>query len=212
MILVGQYDSPVTRRIGITLHHYGMPFTRDTRSVFSNAAEIARITPLTRIPALVLDDGGVLIDSALILDHLDETIGPARALVAPSGPLRRHTLQLTALAQGCLEKAGNVVYERVFHPPAHQSADWLNRCLGQLANGLGALEQRLQSPYAMGPTLTHADVMATCLVAYLHDRVPDALPPGTHPRLNALANHCETLPAFAAARTTPDEAMPVPAT
>ena len=33
MILVGQYDSPVTRRVAIALHHYGMPFTRDTRSI-----------------------------------------------------------------------------------------------------------------------------------------------------------------------------------
>ena len=31
MILVGQYDSPVTRRVAIALHHYGIPFTRDTR-------------------------------------------------------------------------------------------------------------------------------------------------------------------------------------
>ena len=64
MILVGQYDSPVTRRVAIALHHYGIPFARDTRSIFSDAAAVGRISPLTRIPALVLDDGEVLIDSA----------------------------------------------------------------------------------------------------------------------------------------------------
>ena len=61
-ILVGQYDSPVTRRVAIALHHYGIPFTRDTRSIFGDAAAIGGISPLTRIPALVLDDGEVLIN------------------------------------------------------------------------------------------------------------------------------------------------------
>ncbi len=75
MILVGQYDSPVTRRVAVALHHYGMPFTRDTRSIFGEAQAVAKISPLTRIPALVLDDGEVLIDSAAILDYLDEEAG-----------------------------------------------------------------------------------------------------------------------------------------
>ena len=87
MILVGQYDSPVTRRVAIALHHYGMAFTRDTRSVFSQAEEVGRISPLTRIPALVLPGGEVLIDSAAILDHLDEQAGP-QALMPRAGPER----------------------------------------------------------------------------------------------------------------------------
>lgn len=116
MILVGQYDSPVTRRVAIALHHYGIPFTRDTRSIFGDAAAIGGISPLTRIPALVLDDGEVLIDSASILDHLDEQAGDA-ALIPRSGTQRRRVLQMTALAQGTLEKVAAVVYERHFHPP-----------------------------------------------------------------------------------------------
>lgn len=115
-ILVGQYDSPVTRRVAIALHHYGIPFTRDTRSIFGDAAAIGGISPLTRIPALVLDDVEVLIDSASILDHLDEQAGDA-ALIPRSGTQRRRVLQMTALAQGTLEKVAAVVYERHFHPP-----------------------------------------------------------------------------------------------
>ena len=91
MILVGQFDSPVTRRVGVVLHHYGIPFTRDARSIFGDAAEIA-ITPMIRIPALILDDGEVLIDSNAILDSLDEMVGPTRALIPPCGPARRKIL------------------------------------------------------------------------------------------------------------------------
>ncbi|WP_309668287.1 glutathione S-transferase family protein [Tabrizicola sp.] len=207
MILVGQYDSPVTRRIAIALHQYGIPFTRDIRSIFGDAAAIGQISPLTRIPALVLDDGEVLIDSAAILDHLDEQAGDA-ALIPASGPARRHALQMTALAQGTLEKAAAVVYERHFHAPEHRSTDWLNRCLGQTRAGLDELTRRLAAPYACGPALTHADVMITTLIWYMQDRMDEALSPTAHAPLLALAEHCETLPAFRAAALSDFEKMP----
>jgi glutathione S-transferase len=207
MILVGQYDSPVTRRVAIALYHYGIPFTRDTRSIFSDAVEVRKISPLTRIPALVLDDGEVLIDSAAILDHLDE-LADGAALISDSGPVRRRVLQMTALAQGTLEKVVAVVYERHFHSPEHRSNDWLDRCLGQARAGLNELTQRLASPYACGVALTHADVMITTLIWYMQDRMDEVLSPSAHASLIALAEHCETLPAFRAAALSDFEKMP----
>ena len=207
MILVGQYDSPVTRRVAIALHHYGIPFTRDTRSIFGDAAAMGKISPLTRIPALVLDDGEVLIDSAAILDHLDEQASDT-ALIPASGPARRLVLQMTALAQGTLEKAGAVVYERHFHPLEHRSADWLDRCLGQAHAGLDALTRRIATPYACGLTLTHADIMITTLIWYMQDRMNEVLSPTAHASLISLAEHCETLPAFRAAALSDFEKMP----
>jgi glutathione S-transferase len=207
MILVGQYDSPVTRRVAVALHHYGIPFTRDTRSIFGDAAAIGQISPLTRIPALVLDDGEVLIDSAAILDHLDELVGDW-ALCPASGAARRQVLQMTALAQGTLEKAAAVVYERHFHTGESQSRDWLARCLGQTRAGLDELTRRLSSPYACGPALSHADVMITTLIWYMQDRMDEVLSPTDHAPLIALSQHCETLPAFRAAAVSDFEKMP----
>ncbi|MGL4236794.1 glutathione S-transferase family protein [Tabrizicola sp.] len=207
MILVGQYDSPVTRRVAVALHHYGIPFTRDTRSIFGDAEAVGRISPLTRIPALVLDDGEVLIDSAAILDHLDELAGD-RALCPSSGPARRQVLQMTALAQGTLEKTAAVVYERHFHKGPQQSAEWLTRCLGQTRAGLDELTRLLASPYACGPALTHADVMIATLIWYMQDRMDECLSTTDHARLIALAEHCETLPAFQAAAISDFEKMP----
>jgi glutathione S-transferase len=207
MILVGQYDSPVTRRVAVALHHYGMPFTRDTRSIFGEAEAVGKISPLTRIPALVLEGGEVLIDSAAILDHLDELAGD-RALCPASGPSRRRVLQMTALAQGTLEKAAAVVYERHFHQTASQSAEWIARCLGQARAGLDELTRRLDSPYACGPALSHADVMITTLIWYMQDRMDEVLSPAAHAPLISLADHCETLPAFRAAAISDFEKMP----
>jgi glutathione S-transferase len=207
MILVGQYDSPVTRRVAVALHHYGMPFTRDTRSIFGDAQAIGQISPLTRIPALVLDDGEVLIDSAAILDYLDELAGD-RALCPASSPSRCRVQQMTALAQGTLEKAAAVVYERHFHHAANQSAEWLSRCLGQARAGLDELTSRLDRPYACGSALSHADVMITTLIWYMQDRMDEVLSATDHAPLIALAQHCETLPAFRAAAISDFEKMP----
>jgi glutathione S-transferase len=207
MILVGQYDSPVTRRVAVALHHYGLPFTRDTRSIFGEAEAIGKVSPLARIPALVLDDGEVLIDSAAILDHLDQLVGD-RALCPASGPSRRRVLQMTALAQGTLEKAAAVVYERHFHNAASQSDEWISRCLGQTRAGLDELTRRLGAPYACGPSLSHADVMIATLIWYMQDRMGDVVSPSAHAPLIALAEHCETLPAFRAATISDFEKMP----
>ena len=42
---------------------------------------IRQFDPLGRVPALVLADGESLIDSAAILDFLDDLVGPERALL-----------------------------------------------------------------------------------------------------------------------------------
>ncbi|MFM2366023.1 MAG: hypothetical protein RIR95_631 [Pseudomonadota bacterium] len=208
MILVGQFDSPVTRRIGVTLHHYAIPFTRDTRSIFGDAAEIAKISPLTRIPALILDDGEVLIDSVAILDHLDESVDPATALVARSGPDRRRVLQVAALAQGTLEKVVAVVYERHYHPAAHISREWEARCQSQLVAGLTELERRCLTPWYCGSKFSHADIMIGCLVAYLRLRLPEAFLDTDYPKLATLSARCEALPCFKAAAISANETMP----
>ncbi len=208
MILVGQYDSPVTRRVAIALHHYGIPFTRDTRSIFGDAQALSKLSPLTRIPALVLDDGEVLIDSAAILDHLDGLVAPEVALIPRSGPDRRRILQATALVQGTMEKIAAVVYERHFHPAAHISPEWEQRCLSQATAGLALLEQRCAAPWFCGPDFTHADAMMACTLAYAHLRMPEVVPPGAYPKLHAHALACEALPTFQAAAISATETMP----
>src|SRR5687768_12433570 len=115
MILVGHYDSPFVRRVAVTLHHYHMPFERNALSVFENARAMQKINPLIRVPALILESGEVLIDSNAIVDHLDETAGPARALTPAHGPERRKVMQAVAMAVGTTDKAGAVVYERYWH-------------------------------------------------------------------------------------------------
>ncbi|WP_204273919.1 glutathione S-transferase family protein, partial [Stenotrophomonas maltophilia] len=69
--------------------------------------------PLRRVPTLVLDDGETLIESAAILDYLDERAGAEKAMLAANGELRRKALKVIALATGLADKAVSLLYERV---------------------------------------------------------------------------------------------------
>ena len=208
MILVGQYDSPFVRRVAVTLHHFHMPFERNTISVFSHAKKMQAINPLIRIPSLELRTGERLIDSWAILDYLDEIAGPARALTPPHGPERRKILQAVALACGTAEKAGQVTYERYFHPGKMLCTDWEQRCLKQLTAGLVELEKDCGSPWFSDVHMSQADVTIGCMIGYVKLRVPEAFPAKKYPKLHSLSLHCELREEFVKTRIAPDEVMP----
>ena len=208
MILVGQYDSPFVRRVAVTLHHYHMPFERNTISVFSQAKRMQKINPLIRIPSLELASGEILIDSWAILDYLDQLAGPARALTPSNGPERRKVLQVVALAAGTAEKAGAVVYERHFHPGKMLCKEWEERCLDQLHAGLEQLEKGCGSPWYSDLHMSQADITIGCMLGYLKLRVPEAFPANKYPKLHGLSLHCEMREEFVKSRASPDETMP----
>jgi glutathione S-transferase len=208
MILVGQYDSPFARRVAVTLHHYHMPFERNTMSVFGDGPKMQKINPLIRIPSLVLASGEVLIDSVAIVDYLDEQAGPARALVPPHGAARRTVLQATALAQGAAEKAGQISYERFFHTAKTISKEWEKRCLAQLTAALQKLESQCGAPWFIDMRMSHADIMTGCLIGYIKLRVPEAFPANKYPKLHGLSLHCEMMDEFVQSRISPSETMP----
>ncbi len=82
IILIGMFDSPFVRRVAVSMHLLGIPFEHRNWSVGKDFERIREFNPLGRVPTLVLDDGEALIESAAILDYLDDFVGPARAQVA----------------------------------------------------------------------------------------------------------------------------------
>ena len=197
MILIGHYDSPFVRRVAIALAIYDLPFEHRAWSVFGDAEKIAVFNPLKRVPTLVLDDGEALIESAAILDALDEMAGPARALIPAGGSARRAVLKACGLGAGLADKAVSLVYERVLHERATPA--WIDRCQGQIGGVLDALEaQRMTAsgPWWFGEALTHADIMAACALRFLAEAHPDAFDLAAWPALQAHAAACEALPVF----------------
>jgi glutathione S-transferase len=200
MILVGQYDSPYVRRVAVSLRLLGIAYAHDTRSVFGDFDDMRQTNPLGRIPSLVLEDGEVLIDSAAILDHIDETVGPARALIPAHGAARRACLQRIALASGAIDKiGGGVVYERLVRPSQHRWADWIVRCATQGAGALAALDV---ADWPAGERLDQSQIITACLLFYLTINAPEFIPPGRYPVLEALAERCAALAPFQATAFT----------
>jgi len=197
VILVGQYDSPYVRRVAVSLRVLGFDYEHDTRSVFADFDAMRAVNPLGRIPALVLDDGEVLIDSAAILDWLDQTVGPERALLPPSGAQRRRGLRRIALATGAIDKIGAAAYERMIRPAALRWPEWTLRCLTQ---GTGAIAALAAEPWPAEERLDQAQITTTCMIRYVRMADPDLLPPGRFPTLDALSERCESHPAFQATR------------
>ncbi len=202
MILVGQYDSPYVRRVGVSLRVLGFAYRHDTRSVFADFDSMRQTNPVGRIPSLALDDGEVLIDSAAILDWLDQSVGPERALVPPAGLARRRALRLIALATGAIDKAGASTYERVIRPAALRWPEWIARCRTQAAGAIAALAAE---PWPAGAALDQAQITTACMIRYVQMADPELLPAGRYPTLEALSQRCEARPEFRA--TYPAEAV-----
>jgi glutathione S-transferase len=199
MILVGQYDSPYVRRVAVSLRVLGHDYRHDKRSVFGDFASMLTTNPLGRIPSLILDDGTVLVDSNAILDWLDETAGPARALVPGRGLERRRALQRIALATGIIDKAGAVAYERIIRPAAYRWPDWIARLETQAGGAIAALAA-MEWPAAA--PLDQARITTACVWRYLRMSVPNLVPAGRYPALEALSERCEALPEFKATYPT----------
>lgn len=195
MILVGQYDSPYTRRVAVSLHLLGFDFEHDTRSVFADFDSMRATNPLARIPSLILDDGTTLIDSGAILDWLDQQVGPDRALLPPNGLARQQALQRIALASGTIDKVMGTGYERHIRPERYRWPDWIKRCRTQAEGGLAGLA-RLSWP--VGERLDQAWITTACMMRYVRLAYGDLLPPGRYPALDAVSDRCEALPAFKA--------------
>lgn len=195
MILVGQYDSPLVRRVAVSLRVLGFAYEQDPRSVFRDFDAMRGINPLGRVPSLILPDGSVLIDSGAILDWLDGEVGPDRALLPAAGVARRQALRRIALATGLVDKAGAAAYERIIRPAAYRWPDWIDRCRVQASGALAALEA--ESWPAEGP-LDQAQITTACALRYVGLVDPDLLPPGRYPALAALSARCEARAEFRA--------------
>ena len=195
MILIGHLLSPFVRRVQVTLNLLGLECERKPYGTATHVDEIGAVNPLRRIPALVLDDGETLIDSAAILDYLDELAGPNKALVPASGKERRKVLKLAALAAGATEKAVIVFYEKTRRPDDKIWEEWVEKCSEQILGGLDAIEAAAPADgWLIGDKMTQADITSAVVVDFVNIVLPDLIGEDDYPRLDNLVarlNECE---------------------
>jgi glutathione S-transferase len=197
MILIGQYDSPFVRRVGIALTLYGLAFDHKPWSTFGDAEKIRPYNPLTRVPTLVLDDGEVLIESHSILDYLDSLMPVERRMFPVTQPARRHALKIAALGTGLSEKAVSLFYEKALHKEI--SDVWDRRCRAQMSGVLAALEKDRagrNSDYWFGDSLGHADIAVAVAVRFIPEAHPGIVAMADYPALAADSAKLEAMPVF----------------
>ncbi|SJM32835.1 glutathione S-transferase family protein [Mesorhizobium delmotii] len=199
MILIGQYDSPFVRRVGIALTFYGLPFEHRPWSAFGDADKIRSYNPLTRVPTLVLDNGEVLTESHQMLDYLDNLVAVERRMFPTGEPARHQALGIAALATGLGDKSVSLFYEKRLHEKV--SDLWVGRCRTQIESVLAALEAdraARSGVYWFGDSIGHADVVVAAVLRFLGEAHPGMVPLVGLPALEAHAARMEALPVFQA--------------
>ena len=199
MILIGQYDSPFVRRVGIALTLYGIAFEHRPWSTFGDADKIRPYNPLIRVPTLVLDNAQVLIESHSILDYIDSLVPLDQRLFPAAEPARHQAIKIAALATGLADKAVILFYEKRMHTQVSQI--WVERCRSQIEATLAVLETERRSSsssYWFGDRIGHADIAVASALRFVAEAHANVITLAQYPALDAYAQRLEALPVFQA--------------
>ena len=97
--------SPYVRKVMIAAHELGiveqLVLVRSVAAMLKPNSALMEVNPLSKIPALVLDDGGTLFDSVVICEYLNAYA--SGRLFPAEGPARWQALRWHALGNGLLD-------------------------------------------------------------------------------------------------------------
>ena len=201
-LLFGKFLSPYVRRVGVSLNILEISFARSVISAIDDEKKREAVNPVGRVPALQLESGEILIESSAILDHYDQVVGPARALVPIAGEGRRKALQILAVATGAIDRSMTANAERRRAVPEPGRTD---RLLRQCKQGFELLEQKLKGKaYFDGNSLQQTDITCATGFRFVNHIFPATLSDSDFPSIAALSKRCESMEAFIAARIDTD--------
>jgi glutathione S-transferase len=197
--LIGMLDSPYVRRVAISMKLMQLPFEHQPVSVFRHFDRFRAINPVVKAPTLVCDDGTVLMDSTLILDHLEGLAEPGRRLMPAGGEARREALRLIGLALAAADLGVRLVYEREQRPPQKRHEPWMERTLSQALAAFDALEGAAEKahPWLQGEGPGAADVAVAVSWRFGQHYNAELVPAWKYRALVAFGARAEELPAFA---------------
>src|SRR6202000_2782976 len=102
--------------------------------------EYSKITPLKKLPVLILDNGDVLLDSYVIVEYLDELAGGGK-LIPASGAARWKVKSDHSLLQGMLDSMLLCRYERMGRPKEMHWKAWCDDHWKRAWNGMARFEK-----------------------------------------------------------------------
>ena len=125
---------------------------------------LTAVNPLSKIPALMKEDGNVIYDSRVICEYLD-TLHQGEKM-HPGNEDRWEVLRLQALADGILE-SGILRFLETKRPQEKQSIDWDNTQKDSVVRGLDYLESTVPE---WGEKLNIGVISIACVLGWLDFR------------------------------------------
>ncbi|MPS29059.1 glutathione S-transferase C-terminal domain-containing protein [Pigmentiphaga sp.] len=197
MKLIGSLASPFVRKVRVVLAEKKLDYQFEQENVWAADSRIQDSNPLGKVPCLIMEDGGAVFDSRVIVEYLD-TITPVCRLLPPSGRERSEVKCWEALADGLLDAAVLIRAEYTQRPEALRSESWIARQQGKIDAAVETMETGLgEKPFCAGNSYTLADVAVGCALGYLDFRYPERDWRDGHPNLARLAEKLAQRPSFA---------------
>lgn len=196
MKLIGSIASPFVRKVRVVMAEKKLDYVLILEDVWSPDTTIQQSNPLGKVPCLVMEDGGAMFDSRVIVEYLD-TLTPVGKLIPPNGRERAEVKCWEALADGVLDAAVLVRLERMQRPEVQQSPDWMKRQMEKVNAGLKAMSSGLKdTPFCCGNHYTLADVAVGCALGWLSFRFPEIDWRTDYPNLSKLFDKLSERPSF----------------
>ncbi len=172
--LIGSNTSPYVRKVRVVMAEKKLDYDYVLEDVWSVTTNIAALSPLGKVPCLVMEAGDVIYDSRVIVEYLD-TLSPVGKLFPAVGRERAEVKTWEALADGILDAAILARLEATWagRTQAQRSQAWIDRQLGKVESALVAASRNLgDKPHCMGVHLSLADVAVGVALGYLDFRFP----------------------------------------
>ena len=154
-----------------------------------NDAYMRDVNPLKKLPALILDDGSVLIDSFVIAEYLDE-LGGGR-LIPASGMARWHARSDHSCLQGMLDSMLLCRYETMVRPDTLRWEAWRSDHWNRAWAGLQRFEARDD---VLSRPLDMVQIALVCVTGYAAFRFADSGWRTSFPKLAAFHDTLSTRP------------------
>jgi glutathione S-transferase len=190
--------SPYVRKVRACAITRGIDGQIQLVSTNPNASlpEFVAINPLSKVPALVTEDGVALFDSRVICEYLD-SVGDGLPMFPSHGAARWRALKFQAMGDGILD-ASVPRRGELLKPHDEGRAAWIARQKAAVDRTLDALE--LDPPHR---TVDIGSITIACALGYLDFRFSAEPWRATHPKLAAWFEGFAQNPAIAA--TVPNE-------
>ena len=186
MKLIGSLTSPYVRKVRVVMAEKKLDYELVLENVWASDTKIMQYNPLGKVPCLVMEDGGAMFDSRVIVEYLD-TLTPVGKLIPPNGRERAEVKCWEALADGISDAAIAVYLEKTKRPEPLRSPEWIARQTEKLNGGLKAMSAGLKdTAFCTCNHYTLADVAVGCALGWISLRFPEIDWRGDYPNLAKL--------------------------